>query len=137
MSEEKRCIIDLREMGDRYGLELVDVVKDGNVILRDHAWNQPALQKAVAECRQRAKGADIVETACVTSLVLMLAGVIPALGGLGTTEGLFILFFSGLTDSVTAASSMLLYRFATYMLPCLAGAVCAIILHRYWSTKGD
>lgn len=83
------------------------------------------------------KGADIVETACVTSLVLMLAGVIPALGGLGTTEGLFILFFSGLTDSVTAASSMLLYRFATYMLPCLAGAVCAIILHRYWSTKGD
>lgn len=59
MSEEKRCIIDLREMGDRYGLELVDVVKDGKVIMRDHAWNQPALQKAVAECRQRAKGADI------------------------------------------------------------------------------
>ena len=29
MSEEKRCIIDLREMGDRYGLSLVDVVKDG------------------------------------------------------------------------------------------------------------
>lgn len=61
MSEEKRCIIDLREMGDRYGLSMVDVVKDGKVIMRDHAWNQPALQKAVAECREKAKGADIVE----------------------------------------------------------------------------
>ena len=61
MSNEKRCIIDLREMGDRYGLELVDVIKDGKVIMRDHAWNQPSLQKAVAECKQRAKDADIVE----------------------------------------------------------------------------
>lgn len=61
MSEEKRCIIDLREMGDRYGLALVDVVKDGKVIMRDHAWDQPALQKAVAECKQRAAGAEIVE----------------------------------------------------------------------------
>lgn len=61
MSNEKRCIIDLREMGDRYGLELVDVIKDGKVIMRDHAWNQPSLQKAVVECKQRAKDADIVE----------------------------------------------------------------------------
>ena len=40
MGEEKRSVVDLREMGDRYGLELVDVVKDGKVIMRDHAWNQ-------------------------------------------------------------------------------------------------
>lgn len=84
----------------------------------------------------RPEGLSVLEVSCVTSLVLILAGVIPAPGGLGTTEGLFILFFSRLTDSITAASSMLLYRFATYMLPCLAGAVCAIILHRYWSKKG-
>ncbi|MCD8145102.1 MAG: hypothetical protein LUD79_07180 [Oscillospiraceae bacterium] len=61
MSEEKRCIIDLREMGDRYGLEQVDVVKDGKVIMRDHAWNKEALQKAVAECKQRAAGAEVAE----------------------------------------------------------------------------
>lgn len=61
MNKEVRCIIDLREMGDRYELPMVDVVKDGKVIMRDHAWDQPALQKAVAECKARAAGADIVE----------------------------------------------------------------------------
>jgi hypothetical protein len=61
MSEEKRSIVDLREMGDRYGLELVDVVKDGKVIMRDHAWNKQALQRAVAEVKDRCAGADIVE----------------------------------------------------------------------------
>lgn len=61
MDQEKRCIIELGEMGDRYGLNMVDIVKDGKVIMRDHAWDQPALQKAVSECKLRAKGADIVE----------------------------------------------------------------------------
>ncbi len=61
MAEEKRCIIDLKEMGERYGLETVDVVKDGKVIMRDHAWNKPALQRAVAECKELAQGADVVE----------------------------------------------------------------------------
>lgn len=61
MGEEKRSIVDLHEMGDRYGLEMVDVVKDGKVIMRDHAWNQEALQRAVAEVKERCAGAEIVE----------------------------------------------------------------------------
>lgn len=60
-AQENRCIIDLHEMGERYGLEYVDVVKDGRVIMRDHVWTRQALQKAVAECRRRAKGAEIGE----------------------------------------------------------------------------
>ncbi|MDO4647246.1 MAG: hypothetical protein Q4B26_01255 [Eubacteriales bacterium] len=59
--DEKRCIIDLREMGDRYQLELVDVVRDGKVIMRDHAWTAEALRKAVEECKERAAGAEVVE----------------------------------------------------------------------------
>ena len=81
MGEEKRCIIDLHEMGDRYGLEMTDIVKDGKVIMRDHVWTQEALQKAVAECRERAQGADIVELRGHTpnwALSAMAYAVLPA-----------------------------------------------------------
>lgn len=61
MSEEKRVIFDLKEMGERYGLESADVIKDGKVIMRDHVWTQAALQRAVAEVQESAQGADIVE----------------------------------------------------------------------------
>lgn len=59
--EEKRCVFDLREMGDRYGLEMKDVVRDGKVIMRDHCWNQEALLKAVDEVKEKSKGVEIVE----------------------------------------------------------------------------
>ena len=61
LDQTPNCVIDLREMGDRYGLEMTDIVKDGKVIMRDHVWTQEALQKAVAECVQRAKGAEVAE----------------------------------------------------------------------------
>lgn len=81
MSEKTRCIIDLREMGDRYGLEMVDVIKDGKVIMRDHAWNKEALQRAVAECKEKAQGAEIVELRGHLpnwALSAMAAAVLPA-----------------------------------------------------------
>ena len=82
-------------------------------------------------------GSGIFETACVTSLILMLAGIIPAPGGLGSTEGVFILLFSRIAGGVEAASAMLLYRFATYMVPCALGGICVIIFHKYWKANGD
>lgn len=82
-------------------------------------------------------GSGIFETACVTSLILMLAGIIPAPGGLGSTEGVFILLFSRIAGGIEAASAMLLYRFATYMVPCALGGICVIIFHKYWKANGD
>ena len=61
MSSDKRCIIDLREMGERYGLKMTDIVKDGKVIMRDHVWDKQALQRAVKECHERSRGAEIAE----------------------------------------------------------------------------
>ncbi len=81
-------------------------------------------------------GPGIMESACVTALAFTLAGVIPAPGGLGSTEGVLVLLYSQITGGVAAASVMLLYRFATYMLPCIAGGVCAIIIPKSWSAKG-
>lgn len=80
---------------------------------------------------------DIFETACVTSLALMLAGIIPAPGGVGSTEGVFILLFTRIAGGIRATSAMLLYRFATYMVPCALGGICVIILHKYWKANGD
>ena len=61
MDDLKRVIIDNHELGERLGLKEEDVIRDGKVIMRDQVWTKEALTKAVAECRQRAAGADIVE----------------------------------------------------------------------------
>jgi hypothetical protein len=61
MAEGQNCVVDLREMGDRYGLKMRDVVKDGKVIMRDHAWTPEALRKAVKEVEEKAKGYEIIE----------------------------------------------------------------------------
>lgn len=59
----------------------------------------------------------------VIAMVTALAGVIPAPGGVGAVETVFVLMFTPVVGKVTAASSMLLYRFATYILPFLFGAI--------------
>lgn len=81
MEELKRVIIDNHEMGQRLGLAEEDIVRDGTVIMRDQVWTKEALTKAVAECRQRAAGADIVENRghCASwALAAMAYAVLPA-----------------------------------------------------------
>lgn len=58
-----------------------------------------------------------------TSFVVILAGVIPAPGGLGSFEFVYLLLFSPIVGKVDATSSMLLYRFVTYLLPFLIGFI--------------
>ena len=58
----------------------------------------------------------------VTAMVNALAGVIPAPGGVGAVEFVFVLMFTPLAGEVAATSGVLIYRFATYILPFLIGA---------------
>lgn len=81
MDDLKRVIIDNHELGERLGLKEEDVIRDGKVIMRDQVWTKEALTKAVAECRQRAAGADIVENRghCASwALAAMAYAVLPA-----------------------------------------------------------
>ena len=81
MDDLKRVIIDNHELGERLGLKEEDVIRDGKVIMRDQVWTKEALTKAVAECRQRAAGADIVENRghCDSwALAAMSYAVLPA-----------------------------------------------------------
>lgn len=59
----------------------------------------------------------------MTAMAVALAGVIPTPAGLGSFEFVYMLLFRPLVGTVDAASSLLLYRFATYVLPFLIGMI--------------
>lgn len=60
------------------------------------------------------------------AMMTALAGVIPAPGGVGAVEFVFVLLFTPLVGSTSAASGMLIYRFSTYILPFLIGALVVL-----------
>lgn len=61
-----------------------------------------------------------------TSMMMALAGVIPAPGGVGAVEFVFVSLFTPLTGNVEAVSGMLIYRFSTYIFPFLLGSLAAL-----------
>ena len=73
-------------------------------------------------------GCDITlsQSMAVMSLTAMLAAVIPAPAGIGSTEFVFTLLFAVLIGTGLAGSTSLLYRFATFVFPFLIGAVVAL-----------
>lgn len=66
----------------------------------------------------------------ITSLMTALAGVIPTPAGIGSTEFVYLLLYGPVTGTAAAASSMLLYRFATYLFPVLPGGIIILIRKR-------
>lgn len=68
---------------------------------------------------------QILPTLALTSMVFVLSGVIPAPGGLGSLEFVFLLLFSSVIPSETAASVMLLFRLLISAVPFLIGSVAA------------
>lgn len=70
---------------------------------------------------------SIVETMAITALSVMIAAVIPAPAGIGSTEIMFTTLFSAIVGTGLAGSASLLYRFATFVFPFAAGAVLVIV----------
>lgn len=68
----------------------------------------------------------IIETMGITALSVMIAAVIPAPAGIGSTEIMFTTLFAGIVGTGLAGSASLLYRFATFVFPFMAGAVLVI-----------
>lgn len=67
------------------------------------------------------------QTMAVTSLSVMLAAVLPAPAGIGSTEFVFTTLFSGITGTGLAGSAALLYRFGTFVFPFLVGAAVVLV----------
>lgn len=59
----------------------------------------------------------------LTSMVFVLSGVIPAPGGIGSLEFVFILLFGEIINSETAASVILIFRLLISVVPFLLGAL--------------
>ena len=68
----------------------------------------------------------VSQTMAVTSLAVMLAAVLPAPAGIGSTEFVFTSLFSGIAGMGLAGSASLLYRFGTFVFPFLVGAVVVV-----------
>ncbi|MHC5374686.1 lysylphosphatidylglycerol synthase transmembrane domain-containing protein [Enterococcus sp. LJL120] len=64
------------------------------------------------------------------SMVVVTAGVIPTPAGVGSFEFIYLLLFRPLVGEVDTLSSLLLYRFSTYVLPFLIGLVYVLLKKR-------
>lgn len=69
----------------------------------------------------------LLQTLAITSLSVMLAAVLPAPGGIGSTEFMFTLLFSVIVGTDMAGAASLLYRFATFVFPFAVGAVIVVV----------
>ncbi|MDH6365225.1 uncharacterized membrane protein YbhN (UPF0104 family) [Enterococcus sp. PF1-24] len=66
---------------------------------------------------------DFLQIFSFISFSVILAGVIPAPAGVGSLEFVYLLLFQPLVGTVDALSSVLLYRFASYVLPVIIGFI--------------
>lgn len=59
----------------------------------------------------------------LVALTLILSGVIPTPAGIGSFEFVYMLLFKPVVGPVSAISSLLLYRFASYIFPFVCGMI--------------
>lgn len=67
-----------------------------------------------------------VECICLMAVVYMLSGVIPAPSGAGSLEFVFLLFFTEFIETKAAVPVILIFRFATWIVPFLIGGIVNI-----------
>lgn len=67
------------------------------------------------------------QTLAITALSMMLAAVVPAPAGIGSTEFIFTMLFATIAGTEAAGAASILYRFATFVFPFLVGAVIIVV----------
>lgn len=70
---------------------------------------------------------DFLLVFAMISFAVILAGVIPTPAGIGSFEFVYLMLFRPLVGTVDAVSSMLLYRFASYLWPFLIGFIYVLV----------
>lgn len=135
---KNRKIRDLLDSANLQIYSLRDTVqtitKDRTALIRIYYWN---LFKMIfwylipyAILVQSHPDIDLVQSISFISFVVALAGVIPTPAGVGSFEFVYLLMFRPLVGTVDTISSMLLYRFASYVLPFLIGFVYVLLKKR-------
>lgn len=70
----------------------------------------------------------IFNSICVMAVVYMLSGIIPAPSGAGSLEFVFLLFFSRFVEAQAAIPAVLVFRFATWIVPFAIGGLLYSLL---------
>lgn len=71
---------------------------------------------------------SIIDALTTTSLAMILAGSIPVPAGIASVEFVYTLLFSVIANNISSTSSMLIYRFSSFILPFLVGWLYVIIV---------
>ena len=79
---------------------------------------------------------SMTHTELMTALVILLAGVIPNVAGIGPTEAVFYLIYSPLLGNASTTSSLIFFRIATYYFPFFVSVSVFLIIQARLISKG-
>lgn len=82
-------------------------------------------------------GISLMHMELLTALILLIAGALPNIAGIGPTEAGFFLMFNPLLGNAMTASSLLLFRIATYYFPFLVSVIVFLIVQIRLISKGS
>lgn len=110
------------------------ITKDRSAALRIFGWNVAKLffwyiipYVVLVEAHP---SIDFLLVVSFTSFAVILSGVFPTPAGIGPFEFVYLLLFKPLVGTVDAVSSLLLYRFASFVLPFLIGFAYVLVQKR-------
>lgn len=110
-------------LGQKYKIILVILLQTGKLFL---FYAIPAY--LLRGCLQSQVALpDFLLCILLMSVAYMLSGVIPAPSGVGSLEFVFLLFFSGVAKTQTAVPAILVFRFATWVIPFMIGGVINLV----------
>lgn len=87
--------------------------------------------------RALGKSMGFIEIVGTMAIVMMIIGVIPSTGGVGSTEFAFILLFTQIIGAVKAKSYSLIYRAVTFYYPFLLGMIYMIMYRLITTIKEE
>ncbi|MGM0124142.1 glycosyltransferase 2 family protein [Enterococcus sp. AZ194] len=110
------------------------IMQDRTAVWRIYTWNllKLALWYIIPYFVLMGKHSDLdfLQAFSFTSFAVILSGVVPTPGGIGSFEFVYLLLLRPIVGTVDAISSVLLYRFGTFVLPFLFGFVYVLVEKR-------
>ncbi|GGC85645.1 lysylphosphatidylglycerol synthase transmembrane domain-containing protein [Enterococcus wangshanyuanii] len=131
----------LRDWVDKCNLQIYSlretvqtIIKDRSAILRIFGWNVVKLLFwyviPYVVLVENHPNIDFLLVFSFTSFAVILSGVFPTPAGIGPFEFVYLLLFKPLVGTVDAVSSLLLYRFGSFVLPFLIGFIFVVVEKR-------
>lgn len=113
---------------------VLTITKDRSAAIRIFGWNVAKLLCwyviPYVVLVQEHPDIDFLLVLSFTSFSVILSGVFPTPAGIGPFEFVYLLLFKPLVGTVDAVSSLLLYRFASFVLPFLIGFAFVLVQKR-------